>query len=129
MKVYRDGDFLDLEVSLGEYEEPVVVQTTIETKHWLGMTVEDATASDVQERFELGADAQGVVITEVEDGGPAAEKGLGAGVQILEIVNQEVRGLSDYERLQQDLRDRTKPITLKIKEGGMVRYVVLQPRS
>jgi serine protease Do len=129
MKIYRDGDFLDLTVSLGEYEEPVVVQTTIETKHWLGMSVSDAGAGDIQQRFDLGENAQGVVITEVEEGGPAAEKGLGVGTQILEIVNQEVHSLSDWERLRQDLRDRTKPITLKIKEGGTVRYVVLQPRS
>jgi serine protease Do len=129
MKVYRDGDYLDLNVSLGEYEEPVVVQAAAVTEHWLGMLVDDATAPSVQQRFELGPDAQGVVITEVEEGGPAAEKGLEAGVQILEIVNQEVHGISDYERLQQDLRDRTKPITLKIKEGGTVRYVVLQPRG
>ena len=91
MKIYRDGDFLDLSVSLGEYEEPVVAQTTTETKHWLGMLVDDASSSEVQQRFDLGEGAQGVVITEVEEGGPAAEKGLEAGTQILEIVNQEVR--------------------------------------
>jgi serine protease Do len=129
MKVYRDGEYLDLTVTLGEYEEPVVVQQAAETRHWLGMTVDDAGSAAVRDRFDLGENPQGVVITEVEEGGPAAEKGLEAGNLILEIVNQEIRGLADYERLRQDLRDRTKPITLKIKEGGMVRYVVVQPRG
>jgi serine protease Do len=129
MKVYRDGEYLDLKVKLGEFEEPVVVAEVPATLHWLGMVVEDAGSPSVQGRFDLGANPQGVVITEVEEGGPAAEKGLEAGSQILEIVNQEIRNLDDYERLRQDLRDRTKPITLKIKEGGMVRYVVVQPRG
>lgn len=129
MRVYRDGDYLDLQVTLGEYEEPIAVETRESLENWLGMVVEDAGAATVRERYNLGEAMQGVVITEVEEGGPAAEKGLEAGNLILEIVNQEIRGLADYERIQRDLRNRTKPITLKIKEGGTVRYVVLQPRS
>ena len=33
------------------------------------------------------------------------------------------------ERIRDELQERSKPIALKVKEGGTIRYVVLRPRS
>jgi serine protease Do len=93
------------------------------------LRVEDVASPSVREKYGLSADESGVVITEIEAGSPAAEQGLRPGVMILEIVNREIQGIEDYGAIRAELQDRRKPITLKIKEGGTVRYVVLRPRS
>ena len=130
LKVFRAGKFLDVEVTLHEYQEPAQPQTRASqpTSGWLGMGVEDVTAPQVRDKFGFEADERGVVITEVERGSPAAEQGLTPGVLILEIVNREVQGLDDYNSIRNELQDRRKPITFKVKEGGTVRYVVVRPR-
>ena len=74
-----------------------------------------------------GHEASGV-IEEIGEEVPLLREGLEPGILVLEIINQEIRGIADYNRLREDLRDRQKPITLKVKEGGTVRYVALTPR-
>ncbi|MFQ5600007.1 MAG: trypsin-like peptidase domain-containing protein [Candidatus Krumholzibacteriia bacterium] len=129
LKVYRDGKYLDLEVTLSELDEETLARGQRPApENWLGIRVQDVGSKPVRERFGLLDEDHGVVITEVEQDGPAAEKGLEPGSVILEIINREIGGLSDYNRIREDLQDRRKPITLKIKEGGTVRYVALTPR-
>ena len=131
LRVFRGGKYLDLKVTLSDYQEqnletaPVAAPST----SWLGIQVEDVANPPVREQFGLAEDERGVVITEVEPGSPAAEQGLQPGTLILGIVNREVDGIEDYGMIRDQLRDRHKPITLKVKEGGTVRYVVLRPRS
>jgi serine protease Do len=91
------------------------------------MTVEDVSSRPVRDRFDLQGEERGVVIVRVDEDSPASKKGLAPGGLILEIVNQEIGGLADYNRIRNELKDRNKPITLKVKEGGTVRYVALTP--
>ncbi len=127
VRVYRDGRFVDLEVTMGEYSEAAVAEE-VEAVPWLGMMVEDVTSRQVREQYDLQAEERGVVVTEVEPESPAAEQGLAPGIVILEIIDQEISGVSDYNRVIQELRDRRRPVTLKVKEDGTVRYVNLTPR-
>jgi Do/DeqQ family serine protease len=128
MKVFRDGKYRDVSVTLGEYDEHTLAQTETPPQNWLGLGVEDISSRPVREKFGLEAEEHGVIITQVEPDSPAADKGVTAGGLILEIVNQEISGLSDYNRIRDQLKDRDKPITFKIKDGGTVRYVALNPR-
>jgi serine protease Do len=128
LKVFRDGKYRDLNVTLGEFKERTLAQTAEEVEgEWLGIRVEDVSSPRVREKYALDGEERGVVITEVEDGSPAAKKGLSPGGLVLEIVNREIDGLADYNRIREELRGRSKPITLKVKEGGTVRYVALTP--
>ncbi|HZL83782.1 MAG TPA: trypsin-like peptidase domain-containing protein [Candidatus Krumholzibacteria bacterium] len=131
LRVFRAGKYLDLKVTLSDDAEqrPQAPQVAIPSTSWLGIQVEDVAHAPVREQFGLAEDERGVVITEVEPGSPAAEQGLQPGTLILGIVNREVDGIEDYGTIRDELQDRRKPITLKIKEGGTVRYVVLRPRS
>jgi serine protease Do len=127
MKLFRDGKYRDVTVTLGEYDERTLAQAESQGSAWLGMAVEDVSSRPVRERYALEGEDHGVVITRVDDGSPASKKGLAPGGLILEIVNQEISGLADYNRIRDELKDRNKPITLKVKEGGTVRYVALTP--
>jgi len=81
----------------------------------------------VREKYALDGEERGVVVTQVDPNSAASKKGLAPGALILEIVNQEIGGLADYNRIREELKDRSKPITLKVKDGGTVRYVALSP--
>ena len=129
MKVFRDGKYRDVQVTLGEYDEHSLAEAeNAPLQNWLGLTVEDISSRAVREKFALVDEEHGVVITGVESDSPAADKGLAPGGLILEIVNQEISGLADYNRIREELKDRDKPITFKVKDGGTVRYVALNPR-
>lgn len=127
IKVYRDGKYRDLTVQLGEYDERTLAQGDAPPENWLGLTVEDVASHRVRDSFTIEEEDRGVVITSVEEGSPAADKGLAPGVLILEIINREVSGLADYNRIREELKGRDKPITIKVKDGGTVRYVALNP--
>jgi len=131
VKVFRGGKYLELQVTLSEMRDETVGPPAAQQPSlgWLGLRVEDVASPSVREKYGLSADESGVVITEIEAGSPAAEQGLRPGVMILEIVNREIQGIEDYGAIRAELQDRRKPITLKIKEGGTVRHVVLRPRS
>jgi Do/DeqQ family serine protease len=128
LKVFRAGKYHDVLVTLGEYDERTLAQAAPEERTgWLGLAVVDLGAPQVREKYSLEGEERGVVITRVEPDSPAAKKGLAPGALVLEIVNQEIAGLADYNRIRDELKDRSKPITLKVKEGGTVRYVALSP--
>jgi Do/DeqQ family serine protease len=128
IRVYREDGFLDLEVTLGEYKETAASETATGDP-WLGLSVEDLRSRLVRERFSLQAEERGVVVTEVDPESPAAEKGLEPGIVILEITDEDISSISDYNRVTRELRDRRRPVTLKIKEkDGTVRFVNLTPR-
>jgi serine protease Do len=128
LKVFRDGKYRDVMVTLGEYDERTLAQAAPQQgTGWLGIAVDDLGAPRVREKYSLEGEERGVVITQVDPGSPAAKKGLAPGGLILEVVNQEITGLADYNRIRDELKDRSKPITLKVKEGGTVRYVALSP--
>ena len=131
VKVFRGGKYMDLQVTLSELQDEAVGQPATQQPSlgWLGLRVEDVAAPEMREKFGIPEEENGVVITEIEAGSPAAEQGLRPGTVILEIVNREIQGIEDYGAVRAELQDRRKPITLKVKEGGTVRYVVLRPRS
>ncbi len=129
LKVFRDGKYRDVMVTLGEYDERTLAQAATEKRSggWLGLEVSDLGAPQVREKYSLEGEERGVVITQVEPDSPAAQKGLTPGGLILEVVNQEITGLADFNRIRDQMKDRRKPVTLKVKEGGTVRYVALSP--
>ena len=83
----------------------------------LGISV--ASASDVQ-----GANAEGVVVTDVDAQGPAGERGLRTGDVILEIGGQNVKRTKDLNDALLKARGEGKSmILLRVKSQGGTRFV------
>lgn len=79
----------------------------------LGLTVEPLTADN---RYGF-AQGEGLVITEVEEGSPAAAAGIQAGELITEINRVKVTTLAEYREALVKAKD-TVLILLKNREGG-----------
>jgi serine protease Do len=83
-------------------------------------------SQELKDKFQLGADQKGVVITDVAPNTPAAERGLKPGDVIMEVQQAEVAAPADIQKQVDAARkaDRKNVLMLIQREGG-VQYVPL----
>jgi serine protease Do len=83
-------------------------------------------SQDLKDKYQLGADQKGVVITDVAPNTAAAERGLKPGDVIVEVQQAEVTAPADIQKQVDAARkaDRKNVLMLIQREGG-VQYVPL----
>jgi serine protease Do len=73
-----------------------------------------------------GASAEGVVVTNVDPNGPAAERGFKAGDVILEVGGKTVSTPADVRKALADARGENKrTVLMRVKSGDSSRFVAL----
>jgi serine protease Do len=78
-------------------------------------------------KFKIGSGVQGVVVTTVEGGSPAAEKSLRPGDVIVEVAGQAVKVPDDVaKRVDADAKAGKNSILMLINRGGDMTYVGLK---
>jgi serine protease Do len=105
VRVWREGRYRTLRVTVGELEDDQAAAAAdlpqFEGESGrissLGFTVAEITAA-LREEYDLRANAEGVVVTNVEEGSPAAES-LAPGDVILEVEREYVRNVGDVARV------------------------------
>ncbi|MBA5776384.1 Do family serine endopeptidase [Stappia sp. F7233] len=123
--IWRDGEEKDVEVTLGKLPETrkaaaEVSPTGKDTAVVESLGVELASAKSA------GAGDEGVVVTEVDPDGPAAEKGLKAGDVILEVAGEAVETPGDVaEAVVAASEKGRKAVLLRVKSDQTVRFVAL----
>ena len=126
--VWRNGSRKVLKVRLGQLDDTVLARASaveepedveLDQIGDLGLSVARM-SPDLRQRFDLPEEAGGVVITEVDESGSAAEKGLQPGDIILEVDQESVSSPSDVsERIRKAREDGYNVVTLLIqREGG-----------
>ncbi|MBI0433979.1 DegQ family serine endoprotease [Roseomonas sp. KE0001] len=82
---------------------------------------------ETRERFSLGEEAKGVVITEVAPNSSAAERGLNAGDLIVEVQQNRVTTPQEVQEQLTRLRRQNRPSALMLIENGQgQRFVPLR---
>jgi serine protease Do len=133
VQVLRKGKTQKFSVKLGELEEgeqQASLQTdkpTAKPVDALGMSLSRLTP-DLREKFELKGDVKGVVVTDVEAGSEASEKGLRAGTVILEVDQEEVNSPADVSKKIKEAQDKKKKSVLLFvqRRGGDRNFVPLR---
>ena len=73
-----------------------------------------------------GTGNQGVVVTDVETNGPAAERGFKTGDVILEVAGKAVSSPADVRKALGDARtDGKRTVLLRVKSGEATRFVAI----
>ena len=129
--VWRDGAELTLEVEIGQMpsDDQVVAAAeppseAAETPK-LGVMLAELTP-EARQSMELPDDAEGVVVTDVQPGSPAAEKGLQRGDVIVEADRKKVtepKMVADAVREAAERGEET--ILLLVKREGQDRFVAV----
>jgi serine protease Do len=91
----------------------------------LGIRVENLTPS-ARRRAEVGADVEGVVVTEVDPASKAAEVGVEPGMIVTSLNDQPVGSVSDWNRVLRDLKAGT-PVKVELAlDDDRTQYVFLR---
>ena len=128
VQVFRRGSYRDLSVAVAEFEPDRprrVAQTTPQAPAQttaIGVAVNDL--SEAQKR-ELKL-RSGVVVAAVE--GPAARAGLREGDVILSVNNSEISDAKQFNSVVGKV-DKDKPVSLMVRRGDWVNYLVVRPRG
>jgi serine protease Do len=118
---WRGGEKQDLDVKLGTYPESQE-QASIEAP----AEVESSALEDFGMSIATADDSQGVIVTDVDPNGQAAERGLQPGDVILSVGDTSV---SDPAAVEKKLADAKagglKAVLLRVKSGDQTRFVAL----
>jgi S1-C subfamily serine protease len=91
----------------------------------LGITVEPLT-SDTAKQLGLRAGTQGVVVTDVDPAGPAAEAGIQPDDVILEVNRQPVRSGAELRAALR--RSDSRPALVLVSRNGRSLFLAVRPR-
>jgi serine protease Do len=125
------------DVKVGELEEdeqqaaltpgqPDKDQPVPNTVKALGLSLAPVTP-DLRQKFSLADDVNGVVVTEVSNDSPAAEKGVRAGDVVVEVAQEEVKNPGQVTaKIEEAKKAGRKSILLLLDRAGDLRFVALR---
>ena len=130
--VYRDGEEVELEVTLGRREDAEAVPAAASRdmpenaeEDVLGITVSPLD-DEIRQQLGLSPDMQGLVVTDVDEASEAYEKGIRAGDVITEAGQEKVTSTSDLQaRIDGATEAGRKSVLLLVRRDGEPRFVAL----
>ena len=138
--VWRRGEQIEIPVTLGELpsDRELAQMTRGDTEAGptdraefpaLGLTVATITA-ELRERFDLAAEAAGVVVLEVAPDGPAAGEEIRPGDVIVDVDQDAVNSPPEMAAAVEAAREEGRPsVLLLVSSQGDHRFVVLRLRT
>jgi len=123
LTVLRKEQLTQIPVTVGEFSEQALADSSTGGKNTLGIEVSNITPEIAQ---QLGnSSEQGVVVTKVDPSSTAAMAGLKKGALILAVNRQKVANVDDFNLLlTQAQKDR--PLLLQIKQGDVYLFLSIQ---
>lgn len=123
VEAIRKGRKKTFEVKLGQLDEDMDPSEPVDVRTDLGMAVEEITA-DHAAHFNLPVD-EGLVVVGVQSDSPAAEAGIRPGDMVLEVDQQVVRTLAEYQEAVSGY-DEGETILFLIQRGGNTLYLTVK---
>ena len=135
LTVLRDGKELEMSATLDEFD-PKAAKTTADGKDdpnapgpqeqggKLGLNLQPMTPQ-IAKQLGLDSDSEGLVVTDVDPNGVAADAGISRGDVILEINRKAVNNVADVKSALDGAADR--PILLLINRRGQTIYLTVKP--
>ena len=132
MVVLRKRETLTMAVTIGELDETPVVAVAASAPESgsteatsLGMTFATIDA-EMRQRFGLSDEASGVVVTDVESGGAAANRSIRPGDIIVEVGLEEVVTPDDVvSKINEASETDRKSVLLLLDSSGEQRFVAV----
>ena len=126
VQVFRAGKLETVTVKVGEATSTERRASVAPARRDLGMTVEELDAEKLK-KFKLREGEEGLVVSEVAKGGPAASAGVRAGDLIREVNRREVRSVEGYRSALR--REEAEVDLFLLKRGESHFYVAVKPKT
>jgi len=136
--ILRDGKKLPIKVVVAEMPDDKELEQASNDKPTggkkegssnvagLGFSVTPVTPA-LREKFDLPADAKGLVVTDVKPNSAAAEKGLRPGDVILEASQESVKSVGDLNaKIDAAKKADRKSVLLLVQSDGALRFLPLK---
>ena len=123
----RAGKDETISVTIGTMQEEEQKAVSPQKASDWGMMVQELTPQLAQ-KLKLEPGTTGVVISDVNEGSPAAEAGLRPGDLITEVNRTAVQNMNDYQQALKKVKNGEN-LLLLVKRGSGTFYVVLTPPS
>jgi len=117
-KINRKGQIMTIPVVIGTASETAMAVGGVTSK--LGIEV-DSLNPDIAKQLGYAATDEGIVITKVKPGSPAAMGGIRPGFLILSVNHKKVSNLSDFNQAITDASSQ-KRLLLLVRNGNMTRF-------
>jgi serine protease Do len=127
LKIIRGKETQTLSVKVQELKEEETAQVGAGTSEDLGLAVQTLTP-DLAENLGLDRNLKGVVVTQVEPSGPAAEAGLRRGDVILEVNRQAVKDADAYRKAVKSV-GKGKSVLFLVRRGDNTIFLAVKPTS
>jgi serine protease Do len=125
--VIRDGQAQTVTVLVAELKDEEVELATTGTAEDLGLTVQTLT-NELAENLGLEASVKGVVVTQVDPDGPAAEAGLRRGDVILEVNRKPVKNAGSYRKALKAAGEG-KSVLFLVRRGDNTIFLAIKPTA
>jgi serine protease Do len=122
--IFRNGEVKTITITLGKLprtsaETKAEEQKTSSKTSVLGLTIAPAKAV-------TGVGSEGVVITEIDPNGPAAESGLQTGDIIVEVAGHAVNTPADVRKILDEAHTHSKrAVLLRVKRDDAMSFVAV----
>jgi len=119
--VIRNGERKTLSVKIDVLKDSSEPQ--LASADPLGAQMQDITP-ELAQSLQL-EDSDGVLVSDVTPGEPAAEAGLRRGDVITEMNRQPIRSMADYQRLKSSIK-KGKSVLFLVRRGGNTIYIAVR---
>ncbi|MDD3094613.1 MAG: DegQ family serine endoprotease [Candidatus Neomarinimicrobiota bacterium] len=126
LEIIRDGKTRKINIKLGEMpEEAPMIATNNAGRVDLGFAVSE-NSKELAEKYKLSSE-NGVVISSVNAGSEAQQKGLKAGDRIVEIDRKGIGNMSDFNKALENVK-KDQVILMLVEVAGGKRFVTLHAK-
>lgn len=127
LTLIRAGEEVKVElVTAPKPEEITETKARVEEK-LMGIKVAEITP-ELRQRYDISPGEEGVVVVDVESGGPAARVGISVGDVIKGVNRKEITSLSDFEEVMSEVQPGAT-VLVRLRHGRWTMFVTVKTRS
>jgi serine protease Do len=126
LTIWRDGKEQKITVELGKLDEAQIAQNDEQQNQQDEQDQSAPASTSVGLTLVPNSDGEGLLIQDIDQNSAAAEKGFAVGDTILEVNNQAVSSVADFEKAIQGVKDAGRGTALvKAQRDGNTRFIGL----